>query len=85
MNKRRAVVLAVLYVCVLLLLAGCSGLNQQHVAAERATFDWFAPLTRAYITADTRLDEAAKATHLRGLDAWDERIRAEEAALGGAR
>lgn len=64
------------------LLSSCSGLDQQRVAADRATHDWFAPMTRAYISADPRLDEAAKATHLRGLDAWDERIRADEAALG---
>ena len=74
--------LVVAYLAGLILLCGCSGLNQQRVAADRATFDWFAPMTRRYLQADPTLDEAAKATHLRGLDAWDERIRADEAALG---
>jgi hypothetical protein len=51
------------------------------LALCRATFDWFAPAHTRYVVADPLLDESAKATHLRGLDAWDERIRADEAAL----
>ena len=66
----------------LAMLTGCVGPNLQRVAADRATHDWFAPLTRSYILADTALDEAAKATHLRGLQAWDERVQADEAAAG---
>lgn len=71
-----------------LFLVGCAGLaagcaaDPMRVRAERATHDWFAPLMRDYITADALLDDAAKATHLRGLDAWDARIRAEEELLG---
>lgn len=67
---------------VLCLTAGCSGVSAQRTAADRATFDWFAPMMRAYVAADPNLDEAAKATHLRGLDAWGARIAADEAALG---
>lgn len=66
----------------LFLLLGCTGVDPLRVAADRVTFDWFAPMTRAYITADPKLDEAAKATHLRGLDAWGARIAADEAAAG---
>ena len=65
-----------------LFLACCQGTDPQRVAADRATYDWFAPMTRGYIQADPRLDEAAKATHLRGLDAWNDRIKADEAAVG---
>ena len=80
MTKR---VWRVVFLCCLWLLSvSCSGVNAQRVAADRATFDWFAPMTRAYISADPRLDEAAKATHLRGIDAWDARIKADEAAAG---
>ena len=64
------------------LMSACAGPNLQRVAADRATYDWFAPMTRGYIQADPRLDEAAKATHLRGLDAWNDRIKADEAAVG---
>lgn len=72
----------------LLLMAGCTlasacaGPNLQRVVADRATYDWFAPMTRGYIAADPRLDDAAKATHLRGLDAWNDRIKADELAAG---
>jgi len=81
-NRARWCFLAALYVAALLLLCGCSGVSAQRAAADRATFDWFAPMFRGYVTADARLDDAAKATHLRGLDAWDARIRADEAAVG---
>lgn len=66
----------------LLLLPACVGVDPVRAAADRATFDWFAPMTRAYIVADPKLDEAAKATHLRGIEAWDARIKADEAAAG---
>lgn len=66
-----------------LALVACSGVSSQRVAADRATYDWFAPMFRRYVMADPALDDAAKATHVRGLDAWDERIRADESALGG--
>lgn len=62
----------------------CVGPGLQHVAAERATYDWFAPRHARYVAADPTLDDAAKATHLRALDAWGARVRAEEAAAGMA-
>jgi hypothetical protein len=65
-----------------MLVSACQGANPQRTAADRATYDWFAPMTRAYIQADPKLDDAAKATHLRGLDAWNDRIKADEAAAG---
>jgi hypothetical protein len=65
--------------------ASCQGPDRQRVAADRATYDWFAPMTRAYILADPKLDESAKATHLRGLEAWDQRIKTDEAAVGGGK
>lgn len=65
----------------LLLGAACSGIDRQRIMADRATFEWFAPLFTRYVLADPTLDEAARATHLRGLEAWDERIRADEEGL----
>lgn len=62
-------------------LTSCAGPDRQRTEADRATFNWFAPITRQYLTADPTLDEAAKRTHLRGIEAWDERIRAYEALL----
>ena len=65
----------------LVLLAACSSTDRQRTEADRATFNWFAPVTRAYLEADATLDDAARRTHIRGLEAWDERIRAYEAQL----
>lgn len=65
-----------------LLLAGCCGPDVQRVKADQATYAWFAPMLTAYLVADTTLDEAAKATHLRGLAAWKARIDADAAAAG---
>lgn len=70
---------------VVLALSGCVGPSVAHVVAERATFDWFAPLTRGYIMQDALLPEADKATHLRGIEAWEARIKADEAAVGVGR
>jgi len=63
-----------------LLVAGCCGPDRQRIAADRATYDWFAPMMVAYLTADAKLDEAARQTHLRGLQAWSARIAADERA-----
>lgn len=65
-----------------LLVASCSGLDPQRVMTERATYDWFAPLTKQYIQADSRMDDAAKRTHLRAIEAWDSRLKADEIAAG---
>lgn len=65
------------------LLAGCCGPDHQRIAADRATYDWFAPMMVAYLAADVKLDDAAKQTHLRGLRAWGDRISADERAAGG--
>ncbi len=77
MNKRTTVRLLPL-----LLLIGCSGIDPMRAKADRATFDWFAPMVRGYVKDDPKLDEAAKATHLRGIEAWDSRIKADEVAAG---
>ena len=66
----------------LLLLPACVGVDPMRAKADRATFDWFAPMVKGYVAADPKLDEAAKATHLRGIEAWDARIKADEAATG---
>ena len=66
-----------------LLLVGCCGPDRQRIAADPATYAWFAPLMVAYLAADAKLDEAAKQTHLRGLRAWGDRITADELAAGG--
>ena len=65
-----------------LLLAGCCGPDAQRVKADQATYAWFAPMLADYVEADAKLDEAAKATHLRGLAAWKDRIDADAAAAG---
>jgi hypothetical protein len=64
-----------------LLLVGCCGPDRQRIAADRATYDWFAPMMVAYLAADAKLDEAAKATHLRGLRAWKDRLDADAATV----
>lgn len=64
-----------------LLVAGCCGPDRQRIAADRATYDWFAPMMVAYIAADAKLDEAAKQTYLRGLRAWKDRLDADAAAV----
>lgn len=69
-------------IAVLLLCVSCSGLDPQRIAAERATYDWFAPLTRRYLEQDPSLDVAARTTHLRGLDAWRARLEAQEQLAG---
>lgn len=78
--RRRLAALATLFA-----LSSCAGVDPQRVAADRATFDWFAPMTRRYIEADPVMDPAEKAVHLRGIEAWEERVKADEAALGTAR
>lgn len=65
-----------------LILTACSGLDRQRVLTERATYDWIAPLTINYIQADVKLDVSAKTIHLRALDAWNQRILADEIAIG---
>lgn len=65
-----------------LLLVGCRGPDHQRIAADRATYNWFAPMMIAYVTADPAMDEKAKATHLRGLKAWHDRIAADEKNAG---
>jgi hypothetical protein len=65
-----------------LLLVGCCGPDRQRIAADRATYAWFAPMMVAYLAADAKLDEKAKETHLRGLRAWNDRITADELAAG---
>lgn len=78
--RRRWPLLFLLAACTL--LVSCSGVDTQRASADLATVRWFEPLTRAYIAGDAALDEAAKATHLRGLDAWKARVE-KDAELAG--
>lgn len=80
MNRSPHPLLLVL-VLLLAFLSSCAGADRQRTEADRATFNWFAPITRQYLSVDPTLDDAAKRTHLRGIEAWDERIRAYEAQL----
>ena len=64
-----------------LLVAGCCGPDRQRIAADRATYDWFAPMLVGYLAADAKLDEASKATYLRGLRAWKDRLDADAATV----
>lgn len=66
-----------------LLLAGCCGPDWQRIEADRATYNWFAPMFESYVETDAKMDEAAKQTYLRGLQAWKARIDADVAAAGG--
>jgi len=66
----------------LLLAASCTGVDPVRARADLATVQWFEPMTRAYIQADPKLDEAAKATHLRGLAAWKSRVETDASAAG---
>lgn len=64
-----------------LLVAGCCGPDRQRIAADRATYDWFAPMLIGYLAADAKLDEAARQTYLRGLRAWKDRLDADAATV----
>lgn len=79
-GQRRLPFLILLLLCAL--LVGCTGVDSQRASADLATVRWFEPMTRAYIVADPKLDEAAKTTHLRGLDAWKTRVE-QDAQLAG--
>lgn len=79
-GRRRWPLLLILALCAL--LVSCTGMDPQRASADLATVRWFEPMTRAYIAADPKLDEAAKATHLRGLDAWKARVE-QDAQLAG--
>ena len=57
-----------------LILAACACPDAQMASADLATYEWFAPQMKAYLEADTQLDASAKATHLRALDAWGQRV-----------
>lgn len=57
-----------------LILAACACPDAQMASADLATYEWFAPQMKAYLEADEKLDAAAKATHLRALDAWGQRV-----------
>lgn len=78
--RRRCRLLCILALCTL--LVSCTGVDPQRASADLATVRWFEPMTRAYITGDPQLDAAAKATHLRGLDAWKRRVE-QDAELAG--
>lgn len=65
-----------------LILASCACPDAQMASADLATYEWFAPQMRAYLEADAQLDAAAKATHLRALDAWGERVMYAAKATG---
>lgn len=73
-----------LLVVVAFAFSSCCNVDAQRAAAEVATYDWFAPMMRAYIEADEHMDASAKATHLRGLDAWGQRV-AQDAKVAGVR
>lgn len=79
-GQRRLPFLILIAVC--LLLVSCTGVDPQRASADLATVRWFEPMTRAYIEADPKLDEQAKATHLRGLDVWKARVE-QDAQLAG--
>ena len=78
--KRRPALFALLMAGCTLATA-CAG-SSQHAITDRATYQGLAPLTTRYVMSDPAMDESAKQTHLRGLAAWDARIRAEEEAAG---
>lgn len=66
----------------LMALAGCACPDAQRASADLATYEWFAPMMVAYVTADATLDESAKRTHLRSLEAWGARVVADAKARG---
>ena len=68
--------------CLYLLASGCCGPDRQRIEADRATYNWFAPLFAAYVIADPALDAQVKAMYERGLRAWKERIDADALAVG---
>jgi hypothetical protein len=51
-------------------------------SADVATYEWFAPMFASYVEDDTKLSDADKATYLRGLEAWRERVMAAAKSAG---
>ncbi len=79
MNRRPS---SILVLVTLMALSACAPYDRTAIAAERATHDWLAPEHARYVNADPTLDEPAKATRLRSLQAWGDRIAAQEQAAG---
>jgi hypothetical protein len=65
-----------------LLLCACACPDAQMASADVATYEWFAPMFAAYVADDSKLSEQDKATYLRGLEAWRERVMAAAKATG---
>ena len=60
----------------LLSFTGC--LNQAYIAADRATLEAIGPEYKAYVLADTTIDEGEKALRLDTLRSWEHRTRSAE-------
>lgn len=57
--------------------------DMQGAQAELATYRWAGPMLQRYVSSDPTLDEAAKASHLRGIDAWRQRAELAAKPTGG--
>lgn len=65
----------------LLVLSGCSGLNDAYLRADRATFDAVAPEYRSYVERDAQLDANERQRRLDTLTTWELRLQAAEEDL----
>lgn len=81
-KKKKGYGYRALFLAPLLALVACACPDAQRASADLATYEWFAPMMVAYVTADATLDEAAKRTHLRALEAWGARVVADAKARG---
>lgn len=69
---------SLLTACAAVLLASCETTPKHYVTAFRATYDAVEPEYRAYIEADTAIDEPTRKRRLNTLKAWKVWLEAAE-------
>lgn len=81
-KKKKGYIYRALFLAPVLALVACACPDAQRASADLATYEWFAPLMTGYVNGDAKLDEPAKRTHLRALEAWGQRVVADAKARG---
>ena len=64
------------------LLAGCGGVEQSYVQADRDTYDVIAPAYVAYVSSDQTLTEEQRERRLRTVQTWELRVQTAEEVQG---
>lgn len=74
-------VCAVVLTAILSVVSGCLGPGEQlRIRTELQTYDWIAPLTERLVNESTTMQPQDKATHLRALKAWGDRLQQDREA-----